>query len=81
MTDPSLADQADLARVARHLIRYSGAGGFLPFVVDRAAGRSCTDASGRAVLDFTSGQISAILGHAQPVGLEILDRAIADVTG
>jgi 2,2-dialkylglycine decarboxylase (pyruvate) len=72
VTDLSAADQADLARAARHLIRYSGAGGFLPFVADRAAGSFVHDASGRAVLDFTSGQMSAILGHAHPAVVEVV---------
>jgi 2,2-dialkylglycine decarboxylase (pyruvate) len=58
------------AAATRHLIRYSGAGEFLPFVADRAAGSFVYDASGRAVLDFTSGQMSAILGHSHPAIVE-----------
>jgi 2,2-dialkylglycine decarboxylase (pyruvate) len=76
VTDLSSSDQADLARAARHLIRYSGAGEFLPFVADRAAGAFVHDASGRAVLDFTSGQMSAILGHAHPVVVEVVSTMI-----
>jgi 2,2-dialkylglycine decarboxylase (pyruvate) len=66
------ADQPDLARAARHLIRYSGAGEFVPFVADRAAGSYVYDAAGRAVLDFTSGQMSSILGHAHPAIVEVV---------
>jgi 2,2-dialkylglycine decarboxylase (pyruvate) len=76
VTDLSAADQADLARAARSLVRYSGSGGFLPFVADRARGSYVYDASGRAVLDFTSGQMSAILGHSHP---EIVDVVSAMV--
>src|SRR6059058_6520084 len=72
MTDLSAADQYDLARAARHLIRYSGAADFLPFVAERAAGCFVYDASGRAVLDFTSGQMSAILGHSHPAIVEVV---------
>ena len=72
MSDPAAADRADLARAARHLIRYSGAGDFLPFVAARAAGSFVYDAAGRAILDFTSGQMSAILGHAHPVIVEVV---------
>ena len=76
MTDLSAADQADLARAARHLVRYSGAGDFLPFVADRARGSFVYDASGRAVLDFTSGQMSAILGHAHPVIVDVVSSMV-----
>src|SRR3954463_7039834 len=69
-------DRADLARAARHLIRYSGAGDFLPFVAERAAGSYVYDASGRAVLDFTSGQMSAILGHAHPVIVDVVSAMV-----
>ena len=48
----------------RHLIRYGGT--FEPLVIERAAGSFVYDADGRAVLDFTSGQMSAILGHSHP---------------
>jgi len=76
VTDLSAADEADLARAARHLIRYSGAGEFVPFVADHAAGAFVYDASGRAVLDFTSGQMSAILGHAHPVIVDVVSSTV-----
>jgi 2,2-dialkylglycine decarboxylase (pyruvate) len=72
VSDPAVGDRADLARAARHLIRYSGAGGFLPFVAERAAGSYVYDAAGRAVLDFTSGQMSSILGHSHPEIVEVV---------
>ena len=49
---------------ARHLLRFGG--NFVPFLADRAEGAFVYDAAGRRVLDFTSGQMSAILGHAHP---------------
>jgi len=52
-------DAADLDRAHRHLIRYGGT--FQPFIAERAFGSFVEDASGRKVLDFTSGQMSAIL--------------------
>jgi 2,2-dialkylglycine decarboxylase (pyruvate) len=76
VTDLSAADRADLARAARHLVRYSGAGEFLPFVAERAAGSFVHDASGRAVLDFTSGQMSAVLGHAHPAVVEVVSTMV-----
>jgi 2,2-dialkylglycine decarboxylase (pyruvate) len=66
------AHQVDLARATRHLVRYGGAGDFLPFVAERAAGSYVYDAAGRAVLDFTSGQMSAILGHSHPAIVEVV---------
>ena len=56
----------DTAALERHLIRYSGHGGFLPGIVDRAEGSSLFTEDGRELLDFTSGQMSAILGHSHP---------------
>ena len=44
-----------------HLIRYGG--GFTPRRIERAAGSYVYDSEGRAILDFTSGQMSAVLGH------------------
>ncbi len=52
--------------MTEHLIRYSGHGGFTPGVIDRAHGSTVTFEDGRELLDFTSGQMSAILGHAHP---------------
>ncbi len=53
MSDPS-----------RHLLRFGG--DFVRFVAHRAEGAFVYDAAGRRVLDFTSGQMSAILGHSHP---------------
>ena len=48
----------------RHLLRFGG--DFVPFLAHRAEGAFVYDAAGRRVLDFTSGQMSAILGHSHP---------------
>jgi 2,2-dialkylglycine decarboxylase (pyruvate) len=50
----------------RHLVRYSGAGGFTREIIESAAGSFLTTVDGRRILDFTSGQMSAILGHSHP---------------
>ncbi len=50
----------------RHLVRYSGAGSFSPEIIASAAGSFVTTTDGRRILDFTSGQMSAILGHSHP---------------
>ncbi len=51
-------------RAQRHMLSYGG--DFVPFVPARAEGSFLYDAAGRRVLDFTSGQMSAILGHSHP---------------
>jgi 2,2-dialkylglycine decarboxylase (pyruvate) len=50
----------------RYLIRYSGRGSFHPEIIDRAEGSRLFTRDGRELLDFTSGQMSAILGHSHP---------------
>jgi 2,2-dialkylglycine decarboxylase (pyruvate) len=52
------------ADVDRHVIRYGGA--FTQEIIARAAGSFVYTESGRRLLDFTSGQMSAILGHSHP---------------
>jgi 2,2-dialkylglycine decarboxylase (pyruvate) len=52
------------ARARRHLLKYGGE--FVDFVPVRAEGAFLYDAAGRRVLDFTSGQMSALLGHSHP---------------
>jgi 2,2-dialkylglycine decarboxylase (pyruvate) len=52
------------AKARAHLVRYGGA--FAPMIAETAAGNYFTDADGRRILDFTSGQMSAILGHSHP---------------
>src|SRR3954467_12425710 len=48
----------------QHLIRYGGS--FEPMIIERAEGAFVYDADGRAILDFTSGQMSSLLGHGHP---------------
>jgi 2,2-dialkylglycine decarboxylase (pyruvate) len=67
-------DQDFWSRARRHLMRYGGE--FVDFVPERAEGVFLYDAQGRRVLDFTSGQMSAILGHCHPEIVETV-RAMA----
>lgn len=63
---PSGRDSDDRfwADVDRHLIRYGP--DFTPAIIDRAEGAFLYTEDGRRLLDFTSGQMSAILGHSHP---------------
>ena len=63
----------------RHLIRYSGRGAFGPVVIERAAGTCLYTEDGRELLDFTSGQMSGILGHSRPEIVATVHDAIAEL--
>ncbi|GLY30433.1 aspartate aminotransferase family protein [Kineosporia sp. NBRC 101731] len=61
-----------------HLIRYGGS--FTPRIIESAAGSCVYDAQGRAILDFTSGQMSAVLGHAHPDVVAAIREAAGTLT-
>ncbi len=64
--------------VERHMIRYIG--DFPGFFIERADGAYIYDQRGRKILDFTSGQMCATLGHNHPEVVAAIqsscDRAI-----
>src|SRR4051812_40466663 len=68
-------DAAFWADVERHVLRYSPA--WVPVVVERAEGTVLHTSDGRRLLDFTSGQMSSILGHSHPAITATLREAAA----
>jgi 2,2-dialkylglycine decarboxylase (pyruvate) len=65
MDERAVPSDADFwTRARRHLLKYGGE--FVDFVPVRAEGAFLHDEAGRRVLDFTSGQMSAVLGHSHP---------------
>ncbi|MEM9164923.1 MAG: aminotransferase class III-fold pyridoxal phosphate-dependent enzyme, partial [Cyanobacteria bacterium P01_F01_bin.4] len=76
-TNSSSSEISILQRAQTSLIRYGGA--FSSFVAHRAAGSFIYDRTGRRVLDFTSGQMSAILGHSHPDVVETVRQAISNL--
>jgi len=54
----------DATNLYRNLIRYGGDA--YPEIVERAQGCYVWDAKGRKILDFTSGQMCATVGHSHP---------------
>jgi 2,2-dialkylglycine decarboxylase (pyruvate) len=60
-----------------HLVRYGGE--FAPFIAERAQGSFMWDASGRRILDFCSGQMSAIIGHSHPEIVEVVRRTVGEL--
>ncbi|MFI5000868.1 MAG: aspartate aminotransferase family protein, partial [Reyranellales bacterium] len=71
------ADPEFWERARAHLVRYGGT--FAPIIATSAAGNYFTDADGRRILDFTSGQMSAILGHSHPEIVEVVRRGIGEL--
>lgn len=70
----SETNDAFWSRARRHMLRFGG--DFAPFVPVRAEGAFLYDAQNRRVLDFTSGQMSAILGHCHPEIVETVRSSI-----
>lgn len=64
MADINDAASSFRTRADRHLLRFGC--DFARFVPVRASGCYLYDTNGRRMLDFTSGQMSAILGHSHP---------------
>ena len=65
------------ASARKHLTRYGPA--FESVIVERAGGSFVYDADGRAILDFTSGQMSAVLGHTHPDIVATVARQMGSV--
>ncbi|WP_088889695.1 aspartate aminotransferase family protein [Leptolyngbya ohadii] len=63
--------------IDKHLIRYGGS--FAPMLIARARGTYLYDQSGRSILDFTSGQMCATLGHNHPAVVEAIHKACEGV--
>ncbi len=61
----------------RHLTRYGPS--FENIIVERASGSYVYDADDRPILDFTSGQMSALLGHTHPDIVATVDRQMRSV--
>ncbi|KAJ7146157.1 class III aminotransferase [Mycena epipterygia] len=61
------------------LIRYSGGGPFMRRIIESASGVYLYDAEGKAILDFTSGQMSSILGHSNPEIVSVINKQAANL--
>lgn len=74
-TTAASASETFWADAERHLVRYGT--DFTREIIDSAAGSFLYTAEGRKILDFTSGQMSAILGHAHPAIVGTVRRQVA----
>jgi 2,2-dialkylglycine decarboxylase (pyruvate) len=63
--------------VERHVVRYGAS--FTPRIIESAAGSYVYDSNGSAILDFTSGQMSAVLGHSHPDVVRAVSRSVASL--
>lgn len=72
MTDESFWNAVD-----QHIIRYGAT--FTRRVIERAQGSYVYDSAGNAILDFTSGQMSSILGHSHPQIVAAASSAMASL--
>ena len=59
----------------QHIVRYGAT--FVPRVIKRANGSYVYDEDGSAILDFTSGQMSSVLGHSHPDVVATVSTAVA----
>ncbi|OQO14306.1 hypothetical protein B0A48_01182 [Cryoendolithus antarcticus] len=48
-----------------------------PVIITKALGTRLYDASGRQILDFTSGQMSSLLGHSHPEIVRVVNQQVA----
>ena len=71
------ADPVFWKKARAHLVRYGG--DFVPIIAERAQGSFMWDAQGRRILDFCSGQMSAIIGHSHPEIVEVVRRTVGEL--
>nr|OQO22325.1 hypothetical protein B0A51_13042 [Rachicladosporium sp. CCFEE 5018] len=50
-----------------------------PVIITKALGTRLYDASGRQILDFTSGQMSSLLGHSHPEIVKVVNQQVAQL--
>jgi 4-aminobutyrate aminotransferase-like enzyme len=50
-----------------------------PVVITKAKGTRLFDESGRSILDFTSGQMSSLLGHSHPEIVEVVKHYVSEL--
>jgi 2,2-dialkylglycine decarboxylase (pyruvate) len=63
--------------VERHVVRYGPT--FTPRIIESAAGSYVHDSAGVAILDFTSGQMSAVLGHSHPDIVRAVSQSVGSL--
>ncbi|KAI8952424.1 pyridoxal phosphate-dependent transferase [Xylaria longipes] len=52
---------------------------YSPAIITKALGTTLYDQDGREILDFTSGQMSSLLGHCHPEIVEVVKKNVAEL--
>ncbi|KAJ5937580.1 hypothetical protein N7454_003922 [Penicillium verhagenii] len=52
---------------------------FSPVIITKAQGTRLYEANGRSILDFTSGQMSSLLGHSHPEIVEVVKYHVSEL--
>ncbi|WWC66766.1 uncharacterized protein I206_100671 [Kwoniella pini CBS 10737] len=60
-----------------HLIRYSGGGDFVRRVIVKAQGSLMIDSEGNEIIDWTSGQMSSMLGHGNQEIVQVVNDSMS----
>jgi len=66
----NIDEEALLKKAKSTLLRYGG--DFLPMIITKAQGVFIYTANGQKLLDFTSGQMSCLIGHGNPEIVETI---------
>ena len=78
VTQPaSTARIASFWKKSNNLIRYGGA--WSNVIITEAKGTAMWDINGKRILDFTSGQMSSLLGHGHPEIVEVVQAHIQNL--
>lgn len=73
--DTSSSASAFFAKADKYLMKTGVP--YSPAIITRAAGTKLYDQDGREILDFTSGQMSSLLGHSHPEIVEVVQKNVA----
>ncbi|ODH41016.1 hypothetical protein ACO22_01467 [Paracoccidioides brasiliensis] len=65
------------SKTNKHLMKTGIA--FSPVVITKAKGSRLYDAEGRQILDFTSGQMSSLLGHSHPEIVQVIKKSAEEL--
>jgi 4-aminobutyrate aminotransferase-like enzyme len=77
MASASAADADFFAKADKYLM-WTGVPP-CPVVITRAKGTRLFDSNGRQILDFTSGQMSSLLGHSHPEIVEVVRKYVGEL--
>ncbi|QKX59407.1 uncharacterized protein TRUGW13939_06541 [Talaromyces rugulosus] len=76
-TETETETAAFFSKANKHLI---GTGvPFSPVIITKAKGTKLYDANNNQILDFTSGQMSSLLGHSHPEIVQVVQKYIAEL--